>query len=86
MDTELLCHRIHADALSTGCSHSVHFLVREPCSRSFTWFHRCTDQRVISLTLGVGGAANPLIPRGNELLNPWSPVPAAFHCFHNQTP
>ena len=28
----------HAGAVLAGCSHSVHFLVSEACSRSFLWF------------------------------------------------
>lgn len=73
---------LHADAALTGCSHSVHFLVCEPCSRSFLWFRRHPNQRVISLTVGVSIVARPSIPRGSELLNPWSSVPATLHCFH----
>ena len=74
--------RFHAHALRAGCSHSVHFLGREPCSRSFLWFRRRPDQRVVGLALGVGIPADALIPRGNQPLDPWSPVPAAFHCVH----
>ena len=70
----------HADTGSSGCSHSVHFALREPCSRSFLWFLRRPDQRVIGLTLGLGLLTNALIPRGNQPLNPWSPVPATLHC------
>ena len=80
----LLRQREHADAALPGCSHSVHFLLRKPCSRSFLWFRRCADQSVIRLALGVGIVARPLIPRGNELLNPWSSVPAAPNCFHQE--
>ena len=47
MDAELARQRDHADALRAGCSHSVHFLVREPCSGSFLWFYRRADQRVV---------------------------------------
>ena len=82
MNPELLGHSLHADAAPKGCSHSVHFLVREPCLKSFAWFRRCTDQGVVSLTLRVGIVASPLIPRGNEPLNWWSSVPAAPNCFH----
>ena len=78
--------RFHAHALRAGCSHSVHFLGREPCSRSFLWFRRRPDQRVVGLALGVGIPADALIPRGNQPLDPWSPVPAAFHCVHSPNP
>lgn len=36
VNPELTCQRVHADALRAGCSHGVHFAVREACSRSFT--------------------------------------------------
>ena len=77
--------RGHAHAVCAGCSHSVHFLVREPCSRSFRWFHRRADQRIVGLAFGLSIAADTLIPRGNQPLNPWSPVPAALHCVHPLT-
>lgn len=80
VNPELACQRVHAHTLRAGCSHSAHFLVREPCSRSFTWFRRRADQRVIGSVLGIG--ADALIPCGNELLNPWSSVPATLHCVH----
>ena len=83
VNPELLRKRDHADSLRAGCSHSVYFLVREACSRSLLWFHRRIDQRVVGLALGVGVPASALIPRGNEPLDPWSPVPAAFHCVHH---
>lgn len=62
MDAEPAREGRHADALRTGCSHGVHFLVREPCSRSFLWFRRSVDQRVIGLALRLGIPANALIP------------------------
>ena len=74
--------RVHAHALRACCSHSVHFLVGEACSRSFLWFRRRPDQRVIGSVLGLGILADALIPGGNKPLNPWSPVPAAFHRVH----
>ena len=74
--------RVHPDTLRAGCSHSVHFLVREPCSRSLLWFRRRADQRVIGLAVGLGIGADALVPRGNKPLDPWSPVPAAPNCFH----
>jgi len=82
VNPELLRKRDHADSLRAGCSHSVYFLVREACSRSLLWFHRRIDQRVVGLALGVGVPASALIPRGNEPLDPWSPVPAVLHCAH----
>ncbi len=83
MDAELLGQCVHPLAVRAGCSHSVHFLLREGCSRSFLWFRRRTDQWVIRLPPGeVGIVTNPLIPRGNKPLNPWSPVPAVLHCAH----
>ena len=83
---ELTSHGVHADALCAGCSHSVHFLVGQACSRSFLWFRRRTDQRVIRLPGRVGIPTSALIPRGNKPLDPWSPVPAALHCFHQRSP
>ena len=83
MHAELLRQRGDADAVCAGCSQSVHFLVREPCSRSFLWFRRRADQRVIGPAVGLCIGADALIPRGNKPLNPWSPVPAALHCVHH---
>ncbi|MGO1315477.1 MAG: GNAT family N-acetyltransferase [Cellulomonadaceae bacterium] len=83
MNPELTCDSVHSDPSLADCSHSVHFLVRQTCSRSLLWFRRRADQRVIVLALGVGVSANPLIPRGNKPLNPWSAVPATLHCFHH---
>lgn len=83
---ELTSHCVHAEPLCAGCSHSVHFLVGEACSRSFTWFHRRADQRVIGPILGLRIGADALTPRGSKSLDPWSPVPAAFHCFHVREP
>jgi hypothetical protein len=85
VNAELLRESVHADAVLAGCSHSVHFLAREACSRSFLWFRRRPDQSVIHLVHDVGITANPLIPRGNELLNPWSSVSAALNCVHPET-
>ncbi len=86
MNPELVRQHGHADALCEGCSHSVHFLVRESCSRSFLSFRRRADQRVIGLARGIGIPPSALIPRGNKPLHPWSPVPAALHCFHVMKP
>ena len=83
---ELTSHGVHADALCAGCSHSVHFLVGQACSRSFLWFRRRADQRVVGLAVGLCIRANPLIPRGNQPLDPRSPVPTTLHCFHRVTP
>lgn len=82
VNPELTRERIRAHPLRAGCSHSVHFLVREPCSRSSLWFRRCANQRVVGLPGEVGIVAGALIPRGNKPLKPWSPVPATLHCFH----
>lgn len=82
VNLKLLRDFLHADAVLAGCSHRVHFAVREPRSRSFTWFRRRGDQRIIRLVLGVGMVVNPLIPCGNELLNPRSSVPALLNCVH----
>lgn len=38
MNPEPARQGVHPDPLRAGCSHSVHFLVRELCSRSFLWF------------------------------------------------
>lgn len=78
-----MSNRVDADTIGAGCSHSVHFLVSESCSRSFLWFRRRADQRVIGLAFGLGILTSALIPRGNKPLNPMSPVPATLHCFHN---
>ena len=82
MHPVLRCERCHADAAGAGCSHSVHFLVRESCSRSFLWFRRRADQKVIRLPGEVGIPVDAFIPRGNQPLNPRSTVPATLHCFH----
>lgn len=74
--------RVHAHTLRAGCSHSVHFAVRQPCSRSFLWFRRRADQRVIGSALGLRIGVDALIPCGSKSLNPWSPVPVVFHCVH----
>lgn len=82
VNPELAGQCVHADPVCAGCSHSVHFRVRETCSRSFTWFRRRIDQRVVGPVLGVGIPTSALVPRGNKPLDPWSPVPAVLHCFH----
>lgn len=79
MHPEPTGQRGHADAMLAACSHSVHFLVHEPCSRSLLWFRRRPNQRVIGLALGLGIPTSALIPRGDKPLNPWSPVPAGLH-------
>ena len=65
MDAELARQRDHADALRAGCSHSVHFLVREVCSRSLLWFRRRADQSIVGLSFGLDIPTNTVIPRGN---------------------
>ena len=51
VNAELTCQRVHADTVGAGCSHSVHFLVREPCSRSLRWFRcRLFPQRSVAST------------------------------------
>ena len=82
MDTELLRYRVYAHATLKSCSHSVHFLFREPCSRSLHWFRRRADPSVVGLALRLSIPASALIPRGNKPLNPRSPVPAALHRVH----
>lgn len=82
VNPELARQHGHADPLRAGCSHSVHFAVCESCSRSFLWFRRRTDQRIVGVAVGPGTSTCALIPRGNKPLDPWSPVPAALHCFH----
>lgn len=74
------CH--YTDDLRAGCSHYVHFLVCKPCSRSFLRFLRRGDQWIIGPAIGLGIPMNASIPRGNQPLDPWSPVPAVLHCFH----
>lgn len=80
---ELLRHCVHANTVLAGCSHSVHFAVSESCSRSLLWFRCRADQSIIHRALGIDRVAIPLIPRGNELLKPWSSVPTALNCFHH---
>lgn len=58
VDAELPRQRVHADAARSGCSHSVHFAVREACSRSSTWFRRRANQRVVRLSDRGGILAN----------------------------
>lgn len=82
VNPELLRDRLDAHAALARCSHSVHFAVRESCSRLFTWFRRRTDQSVVNLASSVCIASIPLIPSGNQLLNPRLPIPATLHCFH----
>ena len=79
---ELLRQCRDADSVRAGCSHSVHFAVGEACSRSFAWFRRRPDQRVIRLSDRGGILADALIPRGNKPLDPWSPVPVVLDCVH----
>lgn len=86
MHPELPRKRVRTDASPAGCSHSVHFLARPPCSRSLLWFRRSVDQRVISLVFGLCIVADTLIPCRNQPLDPWSSVPAALNCFHRKTP
>ncbi len=77
-----MSNRVDADTIGAGCSHSVHFLFREPCSRSLHWFRRRADPWVVGLALRLSIPASALIPRGSEPLNPWSFVPALLHFFH----
>lgn len=65
MHPELTRHLLDTDALSEECSHSVHFLVREACSRSFTWFRRRVDQGIVGGARDLGIVASALIPCGN---------------------
>lgn len=83
--SELASQRVHAYTLCVGCSHGVHFLLGEACSRSFTWFRRRTDQQVARLSDRGGVLAEALIPLGNKPLNPRSLVPAVLNCFHPLT-
>lgn len=82
VNPELTRHLFHADALTEKRSHSVHFLLREACSKSFLWFRRRVDQRVIGPILGLRIPADGLIPRGNQALDLLSLVPATLRCFH----
>ena len=82
MHAVLKCECGHADAVRAGCSHGVHFAVREACSRSFTWFRRRADQRIVRLSDRLGILSVSLIPRGSQPLNPRSPVPVVLHCVH----
>ena len=82
MDAEPASEHGHTDALLAGCSHSVHFLIGEAGSSASPWLLRHPDQRVVTLIVGLDIPANVRIPRGNKPLDPWLPVPAALHCFH----
>lgn len=82
MDAESLGQFRDADTSGAGCSHSVHFRLRQPCSRASPWLCGSLDQRVIRLAGRLDYAAGRLIPRGNKPLDPWSPVPAALDCVH----
>ena len=83
MHTELLRQNGHADPIGAGCSHSVHFVLSQPCSSASPWLCRRRDEWVVGLTYRLDSNPRPLIPRGNKPLNPWSSVPAALHCFHH---
>ena len=82
MNSEPARQRVHAHALPAGCSHSVHFRLREWCSGASPRLCRCPNEWVIRLTDRRRDAARPLIPRGNKLLDAWSPVPVVPHCVH----
>ena len=82
VDPEATRQCAQADTQRAGCSHSVHFLVGEACSRSFLWFRRRPDRRVIGPVLRLGILADTLIPRGNQPLSPWPPVPVVLRCVH----
>lgn len=86
MHTELLRQNGHADPIGAGCSHSVHFVLSQPCSSASPWLCRRRDEWVVGLTYRLDSNPRPLIPRGNKPLNPWSSVPAALHCFHPREP
>ena len=86
MDAKLADEGSHADALLAGCSHSVHFLVREACSRSSRWLCCRVDERIIGLAVRLAPATRPLIPRGNQLLYPLSPVPVVVDGVHHPKP
>ena len=82
MHAELLGQRGDAQAVGAGCSHSVHFALRQACSRSSTWFRRRADQRVVRLSGGGVILAGALIPRGSEPLDPLSHVPVVVDGAH----
>ena len=82
MNPEPARQRVHAHALPAGCSHSVHFRLREWCSGASPRLCRCPNEWVIRLTDRRSDAARPLIPRGNQPLDSWSPVPVVLHCVH----
>ena len=82
VDTELAGEGSHADAVGSSCSHSVHFLVREACSGSSPWLCGRADERIIGFAVTLTRASWPLIPCGNQPLDPWSPVPVVLHCVH----
>ena len=84
MHAELLRQRGDADAVCAGCSHSVHFLVREACSRSSPWLCGRADEPIIGLVVRLIRAVRPLIPRGNEPLNALSPVPVVVDRAHHR--
>jgi hypothetical protein len=73
----------HAGALRPGCSHSVHFLLRQRCSSASPWLFRRHEEWIVDVTNGRGGDPGSLIPCGNELLNPGSSVLIVPNCFHH---
>lgn len=82
MHAELLRQRGDADAVGAGCSHSFHFRLRQRCSSASPWLCRRRDERVFGLIYGLDGDPRPLIPRGDQPLDPLSPVPIAFDGVH----
>lgn len=83
VNPELSRQRGHADAVLAGCSHSVHFCVREACSKSSPWLCRRFNERVIRLAIRCSTHARTLIPRGDKALDLLSPVPAVLNQVHH---
>jgi hypothetical protein len=82
MNPILLRQEGHADTVRAGCSHSVHFLIRQPCSRSSPWPADAPMSGSSGSSAGRGALARTPIPRGNKPLDTLSPVPAVLNQVH----
>lgn len=86
MHSELLRQSGDTDAVGAGCSHSVHFLLSQPCSSASPWLCGGLDEWVVRLANRLGRVAEPLIPRGSQPLDPLSPVPVVVGGVHERLP
>lgn len=86
MDAELFGQRGDADAPGAGCSHSVRFLLSQPCSSASPWLCRRREEWVVGLGHGLDSDPRPSIPRGTKPLNLLSPVPVVVDGAHHEAP